>query len=83
LTDDRFELSHCNDGKQEWQSHEIYSQSLDQFFDFFLRGYGESKEEAYKEFTDALDNYITFLNKFRSQININNTVDVDCSGKIV
>jgi hypothetical protein len=69
-----------NDGKQKWQSHEIYSKELENHFDVFLQGYGASKEEAYSEFIGKLDEYIEQLHNFRIEISIENTVNVDCLG---
>jgi len=76
-------LLHHNDGKGKWQSHEIYSKDLENHFDVFLQGYGSTKEEAFEEFVKKLDEYIEKLNEFRANLNVNNTVEVDCFGNEV
>ena len=48
-------LAHYNDGKENWQSHEVSLSGLldigDGFIDLStLEGYGSTKEEAFKDF---------------------------------
>ena len=54
-------LTHCNDGKEKWQSHEIEFNE-DNFADYkrmifgldptSITGYGSTKEEAFKDFKE-------------------------------
>lgn len=77
------ELLHHNDGKNKSQSHEIYSKDLENNFDIFLQGFGITKEEAFSDFVEKLDEYIKKLNDFRATIQIEETVKADCFGKPV
>lgn len=74
------DILHHNDGKQKSQSHEVYSKELDNHFNVFLYGYGETKAEAYQDFLSKLDAYILKLNAFRASVHIDETVNVDCFG---
>ena len=57
-------LVHYNDGKEKWQSHEIYLNEEDFYndeFDLFsispfdVSGYGATKEEALKDFMRKME----------------------------
>lgn len=72
-------LKHYNDGKEKYQSHEVYDDELPDL----MRGYGETYEEARQEFKKNLAEYNqkieTVYNNFDSQEAIN----VNCIGKPV
>lgn len=88
-------LSHHNDGKQKFNSHEVglidkdfhnaeYGIFSHNFMD--LAGYGETKEEALEDFKRKfqylLDEWNAFGKMlFESDVLENKIVEVDCFGK--
>lgn len=88
-------LTHHDDGKQRWQSHEVgvteqdfYNQEHDIFSHNFmdLTGYGETKEQAVEDFKRKfrylLDEWNTFAKLLLdSDIAENEMIEVDCFGK--
>ena len=91
------ELAHHNDGKEKWQSHEVYLIE-EEFYNheyglyshdiFDAIGYGETQEEALEDFKRKM-NYMfeeyKALEKILFQTNwlTDNMVEVDCFGKKV
>ena len=88
-------IAHYDDGKKKYQSHEIklkeenfYNSEYDIFsHDIFdVTGYGETKEEALKDFMKKM-NYIfeelKSLEKtlFETDLLTDNMIEVDCFGK--
>ena len=88
-------LAYHNDGKQKWQSHEIYLKE-DEFYNnefgvlshnpFDIYGYGETKEEALEEFIKRfkyiMDEWRAFENMLlNTNIVTDSIVAVDCLGK--
>ena len=89
------ELGHHDDGKGRWQSHEI-SLIEDEFYNgdidvyshnpFDIYGYGETKEEALRDFMKKfkyiMDEWTSFeMMLFESDFITDNIVEVDCFGK--
>lgn len=89
-------LGYHNDGKGKWKSHEIsliedndfYNADIDVFSHnpFDIYGYGETKEEALRDFMKKfkyiMDEWTSFeMMLFESDIITDNIVDVDCFGK--
>ena len=88
-------LAYHDDGKQKWQSHEIYLKEDDFYNDEFMvfshnpfdiYGYGESKEEALKEFIKkfkyVMDEWRAFEELLlNTDIITSNIIAVDCFGK--
>lgn len=88
-------LVHHDDGKNKWQSHEIYLKEENFYspeYDLFshnlfdVRGYGETKEEALKDFERKIDflfNEYKALERmlFETDVLTDNMVEVDYSGK--
>lgn len=88
-------LAHYNDGKEKYQSHEIYFKEDPHFYHqetgLFshnlsdIRGYGETKEEALDDFKKKFD-YIMYEMKaienllHGSDVYTNSMIEVDCSG---
>ena len=88
-------LAYHDDGKQKWESHEIYLKEDDFYnneFDvwshnpFDVHGYGATKEEALNEFIKKFQ-YV--MNEWRAfedmllntNVVIDSIVTVDCFGK--
>lgn len=91
-------IVHYDDGKGKFQSHEIYLKEDPEFYnkdpEVFshdlsdLRGYGETKEEALKEFGRKLEylmNEYKALEKmfFETDLLIDDIRDVDRDGNIL
>ena len=89
-------LAHYDDGKQKYQSHEIFLKEDDDFyckkFNLFshdisdIRGYGETKEEALEDCKNKLDwlfEEYKALEKmiYESDVLENSMIEVDCFGK--
>lgn len=74
------EVLYYNDGKGKFQSHEIFSKELSEHFDIFLQGFGSTKEEAYEEFVEKLDEYIAKVQMFRQTMKMPEKVNADCFG---
>ena len=81
-------LKYHNDGKEKWQSHEVY----DDDFDLVDRGYGSTKKEAFANYKDNIKKYADKVslyfatnlggyNDFYTKEVINNLINVDCFGK--
>lgn len=90
-------LVHYNDGKEKWQSHEIYLKEEDFYnkeFDLFsispfdVSGYGATKEEALKDFMRKME-YVFLEWKaiketlFNTNVLTDNMVEINCFGKEV
>ena len=88
-------LTHYDDGKQKWQSHEISIKDDDGFSNVELgiyshditdiNGYGKTKEEALKDFKTKLEWLFGEYKKLEHEIfetaNFEDTiVEVDCCG---
>lgn len=73
-------LQHYDDGKQKYQSHEIYIVEED-FYNlkhdisshnpFDITGYGETKEEALEQFIDKFDYVMNELLAFQTLLHEN------------
>ena len=88
-------LTHHDDGKQRWQSHEVgiteqdfYNQEHDIFSHNFmdLIGYGETKEQAVEDFKRKFRYLLDEWNAFAkllldSDVVENEMIEVDCFGK--
>ena len=89
-------LAYHDDGKHKYQSHEIYLKDDKQIYNvntemcgydiLDLRGYGNSKEEAYEDFKKKakyLFNELRELEKmiFETDELTNNVIKVDCFGE--
>ena len=88
-------LTHHDDGKQRWQSHEVglfekdfYNQDHDIFSHNFmdLTGYGETKEQAVADFKRKFRYLLDEWNAFAkllldSDIAENEMIEVDCFGE--
>ena len=80
-------LTHYNDGKKDWQSHEI-SVKDDYFYNydiFSLIGYGETKEEALKNYKKKFSYVMGELRAFERMLFETNAaeenmVEVDAGG---
>lgn len=88
-------MAYHNDGKQKWQSHEIYLKE-DDFYNsefgvfshdiFDIYGYGETKEEAIEEFKKKFQYVMNEWKAFEkmlldTDIITDNIIVVDCFGK--
>ena len=88
-------LTHYDDGKQKWQSHEISIKDDDGFSNVELgiyshditdiNGYGETKEQALKDFKTKLEWLFSEYKKLEHEIfetaNLEDAiVEVDCCG---
>jgi len=70
-------LKYHNDGKEKYQSHEVYESD----FQDIETGYGETKEQAYLNFQHNVGVYIETLRLYKEMnLAIENLVPVDCSG---
>ena len=77
-------LTHCNDGKEKWQSHEIEFNE-DNFADYkrmifgldptSITGYGSTKEEAFKDFKEKFCFVMEKLKEFESTLNSIDAID--------
>ena len=88
-------LTHHDDGKQRWQSHEVgvteqdfYNQKYDVFSHNFmdLTGYDETKEQAVADFKRKFRYLLDEWNAFAkllldSDIAKNEMIEVDCFGE--
>ncbi len=88
-------LAYHDDGKQKWESHEIYLKEDDFYnneFDvwshnpFDVHGYGKTKEEALEDFKKKLQYIINEWKAFETILFNPNVfeidiVDVDCFGR--
>jgi len=71
-------LKYHNDGKEKWQSHEIYESG----FSEVNTGYGETKEEAFSNFKQNVKAHIDgLINYYDNNLKIESAVEVDCSGE--
>lgn len=83
------ELTHYNDGKEKWQSHEVSMADKTDFgledFDFAsIYGYGETYEEALEEFKRAFDEKLKRLKDFEKMLFETEAlvpIEVDCFKK--
>lgn len=89
-------LTHYNDGKGNYQSHEIsisegdfYNPKYDVFsHDFFdITGYGSTKEEAMEDFKRKFEYVLAEWNAFGRML-LNpavqlNTIEIDCLGRSI
>lgn len=89
-------LAHYDDGKQKYQSHEIsiYTKNCEYCektgtYGYYsienITGYGNSKEEAYRDFENKINYAIDQLNILKQMLNdtdllYNDTISVDCIG---
>lgn len=88
-------MAYHDDGKQKWQSHEIYLKE-DDFYNsefgvfshdpFEIIGYGETKEEAIEDFKKRFQYVMNEWKAFEkmlldTDIITDNIVIVDCFGK--
>lgn len=90
-------LVHYNDGKEKWQSHEIYLKEEDFYnkeFDLFsispfdVSGYGATKEEALKDFMRKMEYVLREWKAIKELLfNTNeltdNMVEINCWGEEV
>lgn len=78
-------LVYHNDGKEKWQSHEVYLKYpfLYEGFEFSQRGYGATKEEAYDDFLKKFREAETQLEALSKLLNADalDMIEVDCSGE--
>ena len=74
-------LTHNDDGKGRWQSHTV-SADFDDYTIYTIEGYGETREEALKEFIIKFNKLLTELMEFGKTLHTNpELIEVDCSGK--
>lgn len=88
------EMTHHDDGKKKYQSHEISIRELN-FYNseanlsthnpFDVYGYGETKEEAIEDFKNKFKYLIKELQAFEqmlfdSDVITDNIIEVDCLG---
>lgn len=88
-----FVLSHYDDGKGKFQSHEIsiHTMGLNRLDDVdvdLFGGYGETKEEAIEDFKSHFNEWMKSLIEFQQRINsgdpdVIKTVETDCLGHIL
>lgn len=87
-------LTHYDDGKGKWQSHEVSMIDHDEYndngdFDFTnIYGYGEDYDEALKNFIEEFDKKYEQLTIFRARLNelesgLVTLYQVDCLKKII
>ena len=90
-------IAHYDDGKQKWQSHEVYLKEKDFYnteYDinshdiFTVIGYGETKEEALKDFKRKIEYLFKELKAletmiFETDVLENNMIEVDYAGNEV
>lgn len=90
------QLTHYNDGKEKYQSHEvrlkvphgINSKKINAYieYDFSeITGYGETKEEAIDDFINKFNYILDEWNAFAKMLNETNVItdtmlEVDCVG---
>lgn len=67
-----------DDGKQKYQSITV---SHDAFPD--IEGYGRTKEEAYEEFKQKVDDYMARLNSLYMMLDKEEYVEVDWMGNLI
>ena len=72
-------LKHYNDGKEKYQSHEVYDDELPDL----MRGYGETYEEARQEFKKNVADYMQKIEIYYNRFDSQEVVKVDCVGKPV
>lgn len=93
------QLTHYNDGKEKYQSHEvslkvphgINSKRFNAYieYDFSeITGYGETKEEALNDFMNKFNYMLDEWQAFANMLNGANTItdnilEVDCTGNEV
>lgn len=87
------QLVHHDDGKQKYQSHEVYCKEAEFYFadiDLFSRnpfeitGYGSTKDEALQDFIRKMDWVVKEWQNFRKSLNENSeTREVDCMGNYI
>lgn len=70
-------LQHYNDGKEKYQSHEVYDDELPDL----MRGYGETYEEARQEFKKNLAEYTQNIKAMYDNFDNQEAVEVNCIGK--
>lgn len=71
-------LKYHNDGKEKWQSHEVYESD----FQDIEAGYGRTKEQAFLNFKNNVEVRIKFLQLYNDiDLKIENLTEVDCMGK--
>lgn len=83
------ELTHYNDGKGKWQSHEVSMTDKTDFgledFDFAsIYGYGETYEEALEDFKRAFDEKwqrLKYFEKTLFETDVLIPIEVDCCKK--
>lgn len=83
------ELTHYNDGKEKWQSHEVSMTDKTDLelgdFDFAsIYGYGETYEEALEEFKKAFGEKIEKIKCFEKMLFETDSlspIEVDCFKK--
>lgn len=87
-----YKITHFNDGKSKYESHEIKISITGDYSDIvtdinFPPSYGSSKEEAYeeciKQFKEVSDRIIDTLREMQQNLSIDKTIEVDCCGKVV
>ena len=90
-----FKLAHYNDGKENYQSHEISLQEKDfhnEKLNLFshdisdVTGYGETREEALKDFMKKMEylfNEYRALETMLFDTNVlhDSMIEIDCTGK--
>ena len=84
-----YRLVHHNDGKENWQSHEVYVQYIGDYaegvFTPDINGYGATKEEAFENFKESFRKALRDLNDFVQEMFLNQgslqITEVDCFGK--
>ena len=87
-------LAHYDDKKEKWQSHEAYIGYKDDYDKIceldidntiFLRGYGESEEEAIAELREKFNKFYDALTKFKTAFDEGSVKlnEVNYSGKLV
>lgn len=87
------QLVHNDDGKQKYQSHEVYCKEADFYFadkDLYSRnpfevvGYGATKNEALQEFIRKMDWVMKEWQDFCKSLNENLEIrEVDCMGNYI
>lgn len=88
-------MVHHDDGKCKWESHEVYLQDADNFYNdigvwshniFEARGCGETQEEALNDLKKKLEYLFDELRAiekmiFETNVLSDNIIEVDCLGK--
>lgn len=91
------EVVHYDDGRQKWQSHEVYLREDNLYnkeYDVFshnpfdITGYGATKEEAFEDFIRKFTCLMAEWRGFEKILGetdymFDNMVEVDCCGKKV